>query len=664
MTSRNHVVTIMLGAALLIGLVLIAARPTAAQAEPNLYLSPTGRAADDIAYLYMHETTSLQANGDGEEQIEFNIANTGWNSISSTGFFFTVNTTQYWGIKAWDDAGNLPYTVTVEDGDIYVTVYFRNSLPPGGTYRYYFAITFPDLAEQTGDQWRIAWRTRFPVSQFVRTVVLPHGTQISSADPQPTSITNNTVRWERNNITEFEFELYYEQRTLSDQDLVEQFAPYFRLHTDDVYVPMNINLALQHAACYVQEGSNSSVCTLGLLGGAWKNYQDSYIDFHGWPGGGLNEDNSSQRYYVSNIKAQADSAPVVYARVYRVPNSDKKVIQYWLYYYYNSWGRQGGFPGSLHEGDWEMVQVVLDGNNQPRYAAYAQHGELPLYNGGSKKLWKDVEKKDSNHPIVYPARGSHAGYFRSGKYLLNLDVTADESKSFLFPQPAVHLLASESANPWVNYAGLWGQPGKPGGFQDGPTSPGRKGTKWDDPYAWSEKDLDWDEEAEHHKGKARAFIDAPCNVGVQNVQTGQSFGWQFNEFVSGIDGGEYIVNETTGRHSLILHNSYKQPAELYQYVATCSDGVTPSARAADAPVSLTIELYDAGSDELVTATFELPTNWSTDRTIATLAFEEDQTPMLKVDRDNNGSTDQVVPPESVVSMPIALGRVLVPMIAR
>ena len=479
---------------------------------------------------------------------------------------------------------------------------------------------------------------------------------------------DNKIRWERYNITVFSFELRYVLQTLTQQQLVEQFAPYFRLHEDDVYVPMNVELALQHAACYQKEGGDSSVCTLDLLGGVWNDLSGSYIDFHGWPGGKLTENNSSQQYYVTHIRDQANRAPVVYARIYPVPNSTRKVIQYWLYYYYNSWGHQGGVKHALHEGDWEMVQVILDGDNQPLYAAYAQHGEILsgyAYKGGSKKEWNDLEKKDSNHPVVYAARGSHASYFRSGKYIGFLDVTADMAGEFLSPQPVVRLLTSETAAPWIKYAGRWGQPSK-FGFEGGPTSPAKKGIKWVNPYAWSENDLDWDEKAAHHKGKARAFIDAPCNVGLQNVQTGRFFGWRFNEFVSEIDGGEYIVNETTGLRSLILHDSYKQSAELFELVATCRDGTTPSAREADASVSLTVEYYDAGADELVTVVYDLPANWTPTTTIATLDFTGD--PLLEVDRDNNGSVDEIVPPESVISEPIeepgGSGQVLVPMITR
>ena len=50
------------------------------------------------------------------------------------------------------------------------------------------------------------------------------------------------------------------------------------------------------------------------------------------------------------------------------------VIQYWLWWYFNDWN-------NLHEGDWEIVQVVFDADSiegalrsEPIRYAYAQHG--------------------------------------------------------------------------------------------------------------------------------------------------------------------------------------------------------------------------------------------------------------------------------------------------
>src|SRR5690606_24853451 len=143
---------------------------------------------------------------------------------------------------------------------------------------------------------------------------------------------------------------------------------------------------------------------------------------------------SSEKFYSANI--QADVTPQVYARIYDVPGNDYRVIQYWLYYYNNSWGHRGGFQRwlGLHEGDWEMVQVVLTGKFQPEYVAYAQHTDIFSFlgiKGGSKRRWGTVklDRETNKHPIVYVALGSHASYFSSGRFMLNKDETAPESEN-------------------------------------------------------------------------------------------------------------------------------------------------------------------------------------------------------------------------------------------
>jgi hypothetical protein len=79
-------------------------------------------------------------------------------------------------------------------------------------------------------------------------------------------------------------------------------------------------------------------------------------------------------------------------------------IQYWMFYVFN--------PGSVnsHEGDWEMIQVVLDGDLQPIATTYSQH------HSGVRAGWSDVLVQDESHPIVYVALGSHANYYRYYHY--------------------------------------------------------------------------------------------------------------------------------------------------------------------------------------------------------------------------------------------------------
>lgn len=176
-----------------------------------------------------------------------------------------------------------------------------------------------------------------------------------------------------------------------------------------------------------------------------------------------------------------DITDVVYVRVRRIQQN--YVIQYWLFYAFN--------PGQLnsHQGDWELVQIVLDLDEQPEYAVYSQHFS------GEKAAWTDIEK-EGNHPKVYVALGSHANYFRpyQGKVGLENDVVG--SDIMLKPEDvALELLGEAGSNNhevsqnWLDYGGRWGD------WKEivdiargsaGPTTPGfgENADRWHAPIAW------------------------------------------------------------------------------------------------------------------------------------------------------------------------------------
>lgn len=651
MASRSHPYQALVVALLAVGILLTAA-PTVAGPSPGLYGPSGARETAALTYLQMRETTSLRPDGSGEERIEFLVLNSGAASLSTAEFLFHVGSTQYWGIEAFDEQGAIGHTIAASANEIRVTLQFRQPVAPGGRYRYTFVINFPGLAEQDGDEWAFGWGTYFAVVEFVRTVYLPGGGALTYAAPEPDAQTAGLVRWTRYVIVQFTLSLRYTLGRLSDQALAEEYAPSFRIHADDAYAPMPVALALRHAECYPANGGQKRSCSTALLGGEWLN-NAGYIDFQGYPGDGLGETSSSQYYYQHNIRDDAGNTPVVYARIWR--GDGRTVIQYWLYYYYNSWGYQGGLGGrlGLHEGDWEMVQVVLDGQQEPLYAVFAQHLALPLpylnFNGASKKEWNDLARDTvaGDHPIVYPGLGSHASYFGPYPYLYALDHTASVATPLL--RPAVYLLQSEGADRWIGYDGRWGQPGHLLAFQGGPSSPGNQGQKWSAPLAWA-GGVEWDEFAGHNRGKVRAHVDAPCNVALEIAGSDSLFGWIFNTYYEEISGGEYVVNETRGTRSAILHNTYKIDVSEYFIYTTCPAGGTPSARSA-APRTLTVEFYDATLDELVTAYYTLPADWAPAETIGALALG-DAGLELAVDRDNDGAADELVPPDEVITAPV------------
>jgi hypothetical protein len=101
----------------------------------------------------------------------------------------------------------------------------------------------------------------------------------------------------------------------------------------------------------------------------------------------------------------------VYGRA--VHTDTRIVLQYWLFYYDNPLLLPPTPVGTFfqsHEGDWELVNVVLGADKRPLEAAYSQHCS------GQRKPWAAVTKSPagSTHAVAYVGLGSHANYFAPG----------------------------------------------------------------------------------------------------------------------------------------------------------------------------------------------------------------------------------------------------------
>ena len=149
------------------------------------------------------------------------------------------------------------------------------------------------------------------------------------------------------------------------------------------------------------------------------------------------------------------------------------VLQYWLFYEFNLWSLQ--YPASSlvwqsHEGDWEVVTVVLDDKETPVQAAYSQHCT------GQRQPWESVRRIDG-HPVVYVASGSHANLFRPGVRPIAPQCIPAQAAAFLAARGIVPLDVSipaaggRTAGPgtaelvrihdnsprWLRFPGAWGE---------------------------------------------------------------------------------------------------------------------------------------------------------------------------------------------------------------
>jgi len=173
---------------------------------------------------------------------------------------------------------------------------------------------------------------------------------------------------------------------------------------------------------------------------------------------------------------------IVYARVTRT--GDFFVVQYWFFYAFN--------PGTLnqHQGDWEMIEIVLNSAEMPLYAAYSQHFS------GERASWNDVEKVDETHPRVYVALGSHANYFRAYQGKLGLESDVVGNVFTLEPDDLQIVLLGERGTgnhdplqDWLEYGGRWGDWAKLADISLGAAGPrglghGENEEKWFNPISW------------------------------------------------------------------------------------------------------------------------------------------------------------------------------------
>jgi hypothetical protein len=146
-------------------------------------------------------------------------------------------------------------------------------------------------------------------------------------------------------------------------------------------------------------------------------------------------------------------------------------LQYWFFYYYNDYPGTDSFD---HEGDWEMVQILVNAQARPSLAVYASHSS------GLVADWDTgVERTGLGRvrPIVYVARGSHASYFHARPCKTDIHVDGERE----LPKYRYIRLGSKTTRTWLSWPGQWGGSGT---SPHGPRF--QSGGKWNDPTQFFE----------------------------------------------------------------------------------------------------------------------------------------------------------------------------------
>ena len=188
----------------------------------------------------------------------------------------------------------------------------------------------------------------------------------------------------------------------------------------------------------------------------------------------LNQESCSPASLLGGLACYAEAGdeggggPAVYGRF--AHDGDRIVLQYWYFYYDDVYSYPFAPHGALwqaHEGDWEVVNVVLSDDEEPLFVGYSQHCL------GQRRQWADAPRADGTHPIVYVALGSHANYFTPGLHQFNPACVPANVRallqSFGLPQPSdvvssdgpttdetIHFLDDETPS-WVAFPGTWGE---------------------------------------------------------------------------------------------------------------------------------------------------------------------------------------------------------------
>ena len=304
-----------------------------------------------------------------------------------------------------------------------------------------------------------------------------------------------------------------------DLALAERYAPVLYFHADELFRPQPVEVMVEQARLRqartawfdVNVLNELSVADLFLYHGA-----EYFLDaWYGDSGASDYKNYSAHRaHYAASLSPEAGGPPVTaYARVVR--GDEHIVIQYWLFYFYNDWFNK-------HEGDWEMVQVVLSREELPLWVVLSQH------HGGTRRPWSAVLVEDETHPAAFVALGSHANYFWGDEVYANVRsvggntfAVVDRTGRAGRVLPQVLLLPEREdvvANPaawagmeWLRFGGNWGERAAQADF-GGPRGPADKAEQWARPYDWATAQPADEGEWYQHRLRVTVETDEPVQV--------------------------------------------------------------------------------------------------------------------------------------------------------
>ncbi len=169
--------------------------------------------------------------------------------------------------------------------------------------------------------------------------------------------------------------------------LIKKYSPVLFFHPLENYFPVSVEAMMDNADLkdLNDEDYFNELPTTGeeLLGLEYDNYMD------------MPSVDMGNSISIPNPVIFQPYPYTVYAR--KVEEDGHVALQYFLFYPFNYWHNR-------HEGDWEMIQVVLDDNEEVQTVSHSVH-----FVSGDE-IRKDNMEWIDTHPVVLVGQGSHANY--------------------------------------------------------------------------------------------------------------------------------------------------------------------------------------------------------------------------------------------------------------
>ncbi|KAJ5464287.1 hypothetical protein N7475_007422 [Penicillium sp. IBT 31633x] len=285
-------------------------------------------------------------------------------------------------------------------------------------------------------------------------------------------------------------------RAISDiPEYVLEYAPLVWLHSEETYMPSDIQQQLDHTKPYVNwtiiEGVQSPLTinnldTLNSLGN-----ESVYLT----SAEGIEASPEPAWFRGIRPGSQGRTGNGTGSVIIVTDRGNQTVDAFYFYFYaFNRGGRVLGLEFGNHIGDWEhnMIRFV---NGTPDAIWYSQHASGQAFTYGA------VEKEDKR-PYAYSAKGTHANYAIPGKHDhsipgINLPVgfLLDYTNRGVLWDPvlnafvytydtATRVFQATNANDpvaWLNFNGKWGDdqpPNEPSIFGEAKNVGGPNGPKF------------------------------------------------------------------------------------------------------------------------------------------------------------------------------------------